>query len=447
MRKIFLLTTFIIINLIAKENFITTDNFVVKFSNYFKIKTYKCDTFLRGIKNKKVCKYYSALSYAVPNKFFNGKQWYVKPKALVNVEQLIKSFIIYKQIKLYDERKVNHFLNERFNNWKKEGYTKKNKIYLATLLCNQKNKLQLPENIFLTESNFKNILYKISHNFKVQPKCYQNKKIKKINYKQAYFPDGPLYNNFTSEIKVPKKSVFHQYSAIFGKAVATTKKVNTVGIWGEAESIVNKGKVWGGFFTANNNNNKIDSQLVGIEVDVVNRGKAGIYPNNSKVGMQIVSIGDNDNSAAIEIISDNKSKWKNAILVDKNSIAQDGAIIGVSQKTKMRVGIDFSNSKFSDSAIRISNNSYIRFDDSDGKNAALLKNDSNNYFNIIMGRKGLVIRNNDNTKTLVLIKNNGDVILEKANLILNGEGGRMYKIYVDKNGNIKTKLYKQRNKK
>jgi len=180
-------------------------------------------------------------------------------------------------------------------------------VYRITLL---KNGIEIPEEIELVSmgAEFNEFIYKL-------------KNLAKNNSSnvQSYFPDGPLYNGFSRTLNVPSYSSFHQYTSIYGSTTNSSSKVNAIGLWGNASSIAEGSKVWGGFFTTSNKVG-LDAQLVGVEIDVLNYAKPGIPPNASKVGLQVVTIGDSDSSASIEILSDHKSRWRNGILF------QDGAI-------------------------------------------------------------------------------------------------------------------------
>lgn len=287
-------------------------------------------------------------------------------------------------------------------------------------------------------------LFKVAQNIKSHPRYNDCPKGQDAAL-QPYFPDGPLYIAKDIEVSAPKGSVFHQYSAIRGSTYTLEPDVNGVGVWGAATSVHDGGKAWGGFFTAEGPNDaNLDSQLVGVEVDVINKAKAGVSPNQSKVGIQIVSIGERDSSAALEIISDNRSKWQNGILFDNNSISTDGAAIALSQRSPIRTGIDFSNGHFNDSAIRIGNNQIIRLDDSQQDTTpATIRNNSDNKLQITAGRSGISIRDNKNEKTLVEIDPSGHMIFEGATPVLKSPSGNYYALSVSDDGKLSTTPYVQ----
>lgn len=63
-------------------------------------------------------------------------------------------------------------------------------------------------------------------------------------------------------------------------------------------------RVWGSFFNVTNLDGKEnDAQIIGSEIDVTNNSADGVYPNASKVGLQIVSLGSKLSTNAIEILA------------------------------------------------------------------------------------------------------------------------------------------------
>lgn len=336
---------------------------------------------------------YSALDFAVPNKEFDGKQWYVNREAGVSTRDIIKSFVIYSRVKLLPERRV------------------KNDVYLETLACRgvkpDSRLLEKEFNINRSDANklFAFLLENIARLNEPNADCIIGG-IRIEDGTQAYFPDGPLHNELTVSVDVPENSEFHQYSSIYGVSVNNSKKVNTVGIWGDAVSNTEDGKVWGGFFTANSGVPGNETQLVGVEIDVINKGKPGIYPYNSKVGLQVVTIGDEDSSIAIEVLSDHKSKWKNGLLIGDQAIAPDGAGVAIANKQPMRFGIDASQGSYSDSAILLPKDSRLTFRNPDFRDA-FIYGDTFDTGYLVMGGSGIRMVNADNTRNILKISNRG----------------------------------------
>lgn len=224
---------------------------------------------------------------------------------------------------------------------------------------------------------------------------------------QKYFPLGALDTILSVGIEVDKDSLAHQSEAIYATLNNYSTTVNGVALWGEAVSKKKGARVWGGFLTATSVNNN-DSQLVGLEIDVTNNSNDGVSPNASKVGAQIVSLGQYTCTNAIEILSADKSSWQNGILVTENSISSDGTIIGVAQTNPIHTGIDFGNTNFSNAAIQIKQNSKLVFKQDNG-NPAALYTDEFGYIVIQSGINGLRIVNNDNSANILKINSDGNI--------------------------------------
>jgi hypothetical protein len=338
---------------------------------------------------------YSALDFAVPNKNFDGKQWYVNREAGISTEDIIKSFVIYSRVKLLPERKV------------------ENNVYVETLACRG---IKPDQRLLKKESNINRSDVKKLFTFLLENKARLSESdpdcipgvLELEDGKQAYFPDGPLHNELTVGVEVPENSEFHQYSSIYGVSVNNSKKVNTVGVWGDAVSNTEDGKVWGGFFTANSGIPGNETQLVGVEIDVINKGKPGVYPYNSKVGLQVVTIGDEDSSIAIEVLSDHKSKWKNGLLIGDEAIAPDGAGIAIANKKPIQFGIDASQGSYSDSAILLPKDSRVTFRGSNFRDA-FIYGDTFDTGYLVMGGSGIRMVNADNTRNILKVSNHGIV--------------------------------------
>ena len=154
----------------------------------------------------------------------------------------------------------------------------------------------------------------------------------------------------------------------------------------------------------------MDSQLVGLEVDVTNDSLPGISPNESKVGMQIVALGTYECTNGIELLAAGNSSWNNGILISDGTISESGAIIGSSQTTPIKTGIDFTNTPFTNAAVAISNNSKITMQSKSGNPAAIYTDDiDDGYLVLQAGRSGVRITNNENDKNLMVIHADGTI--------------------------------------
>lgn len=428
---------------------LTTDEFVPRFAQALGVEPRKAATFLRGIDTREpVYGYYVALGYAVPNRFFDGKQWQVRREQVVDIGAMIRSYVVHSGVLLYPDAEAEAFLVKQGVLLQDLGFDTADAVYIATLLCNQHSapRIRLERNRGVREDDVARMVQQFRRAFESRQECknptprYSNVAEDGVRA-QHYFADGPIYSHMNIDVRVPPSSSFHQYASIFGKATATNTKVNTVGVWGEARSEASGGRAWGGFFTAETPSGEDkDSQLVGVEVDVINLGKPGVAPNQSKVGMQLVTMGHADSSAAIEVISDHRSRWKNAILVADDSISADGAVIGLGQRQRMRAGIDFSQGTFADAAIRLGNNETLRLDGTGagGAKAAVIRNDANNALVLVAGAKGMAIQNNDATRTLVFVDNAGNVTFENARPVLVSSSGKRFALTVDDDGKLST---------
>ncbi len=153
-----------------------------------------------------------------------------------------------------------------------------------------------------------------------------------------------------------------------------------------------------------------DAQLVGVEVDILNYAKAGIPPNASKVGQQLVTIGDFNSSAALEILSDHKSRWQNGILFQDGSISTNGTAIAIANKEPIKFGIDASQTQFSDSAILLKKNDRISFRAIQGnpnKNTFITSDDFDDGYVVIGG--GVRIVTPDDKFNILKISQDGSI--------------------------------------
>lgn len=235
-------------------------------------------------------------------------------------------------------------------------------------------------------------------------------------------------------------------------------QTNAVAIWGDSAAIANESGAWGAFFSArsyyksfqkggdlekyrpssfdaNYDPNDYDTQLVGVEIDVLNSGKPGVYPNKSKVGLQIVGFGK-PNSMAIEVRSEDTDKqvsqserrgvWESGIYF-KNSLAEYGRLL-VADFANAKMGLDFRNALFSEGFIQAK---------SEGVGTGLILNsgksgelyggkrwentrDKSNWLSIRNGDGGTRVVSNDNTRELIAVDNWGGIYLN-GDVYVNGQ--------------------------
>lgn len=231
------------------------------------------------------------------------------------------------------------------------------------------------------------------------------------NGMQDYFPLGALETVFSAGLAIPKDSLAHQGEAIYGLVENNSSTVNAVGIWGAGQSLAGKARVWGGFLTAASAYGADkDAQLVGLEVDVVNHSRAGISPNASKVGIQVVGIGEAEVTNGIEILAAGPALWNNGILISDHAISENGTIIGVSQSSPVKLGIDLSHTRFNQAAVLVSNRAPVAFRSKSGADAGVYTDDFGNGSLVLRaGQDGLRITNNQDTRNLVVIQEDGSL--------------------------------------
>jgi hypothetical protein len=233
------------------------------------------------------------------------------------------------------------------------------------------------------------------------------------NGNQDYFPLGALSTGVTASLFTPKFSLDHQSQAIHGNVESESESVNAIGVWGSAKSAATAARVWGSFFNVTNSRNQ-DAQLVGAEIDVTNYAKPGTAPNESKVGLQVVGLGTALNTNAVEILASDGGLWGNGILFDKTSVAPRGAIIGSGITGTVSRGLDFSSTKFSDSAIKLSPGSQLIWSKPDQTSAGIYLGDGKygdkDIFTIRSGSSGFRITDVTGQKTLLYLDGDGNLI-------------------------------------
>ena len=237
------------------------------------------------------------------------------------------------------------------------------------------------------------------------------------NGRQDYFPLGPLESQLSVGLRVSANSYSHQAESIYGLVENESTTVNAVGIWGAASSLRKDARVWGGFLVAQSAEAaKDDAQVIGLEIDTINNTKAGLSPNRSKVGLQVVGIGNQPVTNAIEVIGAGRAKWSTGMMFDGNSIYSDGAVIGVGNSKNVARGIDFSQVQFKDSAFLLHQGSRITFNNISGAPSMLYTDAfSNGHFVLRAGQAGLRIASNDDSKNLAIFDQNGNIITPRGN--------------------------------
>lgn len=253
-------------------------------------------------------------------------------------------------------------------------------------------------------------------------------------------------------------SVHNHYQNFLSEVWNFKPNTNAVSIWGDSAAIAKDAKAWGAFFSARSyykafveggkykdlapagtdfsfNPNDYDNQLVGVEIDVLNGGKPGVYPNKSKVGLQIVGFG-NPNSMAVEIRSEDTDKdipaekrrgiWESGLYF-KNSLASYGRLI-VADFDNAKMGFDFRRSLFREGIMQAR---------SEGVGTGIILNggksgeiyggtrwdntaNKQNWISIRNGQGGTRIVTNDNTKEILAVDNNNGIYIN-GDVYINGK--------------------------
>lgn len=233
--------------------------------------------------------------------------------------------------------------------------------------------------------------------------------------KQNYFPLGPLETLFSVGLNVEASNLSHQSQAIYGIVDNRSSTVNAVGIWGTGKSWARDARTWGGFFVGETAHGaEHDAQIVGIEIDVINNAAPGNAPHASKDGLQIVGIGSQPVTNAINIIGVENGRWANGLLFTAGSIQEGGAYIGMAPGQNVARGIDMAGVRFTDSAIALGKWSAITFQNQEGEKAAILTDDSNHLI-VRTGSAGLRIVN-DKSELIAEITADGDIVTPSGSL-------------------------------
>jgi len=177
----------------------------------------------------------------------------------------------------------------------------------------------------------------------------------------------------------------HNHSQTLMSEVINLKPfTNAVPMWGDGSALAHNSSAWGGFFSArsiyvdpsknqfthygeaavryaddNPPEEDFDCQLIGLEVDVLNMGKPGVYPNKAKHGITVVGFG-NPNSHAVSIICENfdcppemrRGQFEAGVYF-QNSIHPGYGRLIVSDFSSASIGLDFRCTLFDAGAIQL----------------------------------------------------------------------------------------------
>lgn len=247
----------------------------------------------------------------------------------------------------------------------------------------------------------------------------------------------------------------NHYQNLFVQTINKVDNVNAVSIWGDSTSIVNGAKSWGGFFSARSacryyaqggvlskygdhspeNCENHDNQLIGIEIDVLNNSKPGVFPNMSKTGLQVVGFG-NPNSMAIEVRSEDTDRltpgkaprgaFESAFYI-KNSIQPEYGRLIVADFAQAKIGLDFRQPVFTEGAMQFRTAGVgTGLVANEGRSGEIYGGerwqggkDKTGWLSARLGDGGFRVVSNDNTKEMMAIDNHGGIYLN-GDLYLNG---------------------------
>jgi hypothetical protein len=235
--------------------------------------------------------------------------------------------------------------------------------------------------------------------------------------RQDYFPLGPLDTQLSVGSFVPANSYSHQAQAILGLVENESDTVNAVGMWASARSLRKGARVWGSFIDVNSAHGpEQDAQVIGLEVDVSNHTLPGMAPHRSKVGVQIVGLGEAPVSSAIEILSDGGGQWVTGIGLSPNSIHPEGAVMSIAGPAELARGIDLNQVLFKDGALLVSIGSPVSFASKTGEPSLIYTDDMRQGMLVLKaGPSGIRFVKNADASELVEFRPDGNIVTPVGN--------------------------------
>lgn len=249
----------------------------------------------------------------------------------------------------------------------------------------------------------------------------------------------------------------NHYQNVMSEVWNFTPNTNGIAFWGDSAAIADGSAAWGGFVSARSSYARItnspenlfekafpadlnedvdqsefDCQLTGLEVDVINGGKPGVFGNKAKHGITIVGFG-NPNSHAVSVICENfdcaepmrRGQFETGIYF-QNSIHPDYGRLIVADFERSRMGLDFRGTIFREGAAQfrtVSSGTGIIFNGGQGGEIyAEAKNASeqeDSCLTIRAGEGGLRIMDPSGEKELIHINGQGQIMIT-GELFING---------------------------
>lgn len=235
----------------------------------------------------------------------------------------------------------------------------------------------------------------------------------------------------------------NHYQSLASEVINFVPWANAVGVWGDSWAANNRSRAWGALFTAradcdekwayNPKSQKVDctdfdSQLVGVEVDVINLAKPGRPPNEGKTGVQVVGFGE-ENTMAFEARTATPGEGRFTLGMNfADAITPDGTLIATWQKSMGR-GLELSNTRFKNGVISYKSDGrgtgFIANEGRGGQVFSQTDREGADTLVVEAGTGGFAIRHHGKSENAIEIDQSGDIRLNgdvyvEGRLFVNG---------------------------
>lgn len=228
----------------------------------------------------------------------------------------------------------------------------------------------------------------------------------------------------------------NHYQNILSEVLNFTRGANAVPIWGDGFAAAHGANAWGGFMSARSACGEgglmpryvppgldrgcgegFDAQLTGLEVDVLNGAKPGVFPNMAKHGVQVVGFG-NPNSHALSVIVENFNREPEfqrghfeSILYAQSSLHPDYGRFMVTDFDKSMMGFDFRRTLFTQGAMVFRSEGAGTGIVVNNGHSGELYGDAQAHLNLRMGDAGFQLVSNDGSRTPLTVTSAGQTEL------------------------------------
>lgn len=391
--------------------------------------------------------YISMMGSAFPHIEWTGKHWLANKNETLTTEMVVKSATIFKGFPLLSPAAAMTAITSMVPSFSSMGYSQDTVVYLGTLLDECLPASAVIANVEVSSTQEQALISSFVTNcwpvviplvLATEPTLKTNRDVPGT---QSYYPDGPIVNQFEVRAQLQNDNILHQWTSVQGSVAVDTDSVGYgVGVWGAASTTVSSAKIVGGFFTAVGTGAGANAQLVGQEIDVINYGDGS--STSTSAGIQIVTMGTANSTAAIEIIGQHPtSKWDHGLMFGDDSLSQYATVIGLAQDAPVHIGIDFSNTPFSHSAVYLNKGwgGQLKWKPANGGNPTILTNDDSGWFVLRTAPNGFAVKSNDYNSNLLTLDHDGD-LEPLGGLVLKSPNGTKYRIWVDDGGGLHTAL-------